>query len=182
MKKAIFILIMIFPAWSWAGQQEDCKATYDPATGRAILPCVEAQDGTWYGVELQRQQDLVFSAFSVEHLLPASGDVKSIRIIETESGTNPPTPERWLFIQIIVPDCNNFHSGFTLTTLPSEDPNGRGKIDVTIVGFFVPNGCTIKLPLTSIADVIDEPLESGPYDIYVNGELKASVEVPGPGS
>ncbi len=178
--KAIYILSMVFPAWLQAGQH-GCKVTYNAETGRAILPCVEViESGAWYDVNLQRRQGLDFSVAEAFRLSEISvEEVKKIpvttQLIETESSNNQ-DPERWLFVRFKEVDgC----AGLFDLASPSDPSSGNehGRIDAKIFRVACPNP-TLGFPSRSFADVVR--VRTGPYDIYINGELIKTVEVPPP--
>jgi len=165
----------------------ECKGTYDPETGIAKLPCVEEiKSGNWYFVNLGKQDDLNFSVTQAEKmdLSPEGIKIVNSKVIDSKTPVSQKDSTLpWLYLELSVEGCGPGVKEFRHIFQPTPETEGRGRIDVKIGRIsscddFPP--LVINLPYM-VAGVV-RVVGPGTYDIYVNGELKASVEVPGPGS
>jgi len=173
------ILFMTFAIPVFADSSA-CKVTYDPETENANLPCVETSIGKWYGVVLKHQGNLVFSveeAKKLEMINVAADDIRA-EVIPAKGDRF----KTWLFIEINSGTC--VYTGDTkLSMMPQKQQGTHGKIDMNLFIQFCegPPNEFLGGNTAAFSDTVSN-ISEGIYDIYINGELKKSVEVPAPDS
>ncbi len=171
-----FLLMNIMATQAFA--IEWCRGAYDPETGKATLPCVyDSISGRTYWVELTRKEGLDFSVSDVsteDKRLKSDvvqADILNIKFLEKKISS---PEEKWMFLELnVIPSCG-ISSHFALTDSPSGASPGR--IDVGVDGAFCPNPSWDTGQ--SIAGIVE--VSPGSYEIYINGKLKKTVEVPSP--
>ena len=156
--------------------REWCAGLYDSETGKATLPCVDdPRSGQRYWVELTRKEGFDFSVSRVlkESEVPLGSVEVDILNIKTLDQITIEKRNRWMFLELNVNPVCGIQKQFT-STAPSG--NNHGRIDIKVTASFCPN------PSWDTGEVIAGIVEVRPgiYDIYVNGELKKTTEVPPP--
>ncbi len=176
----IFVGTGIYSGWSNANAVVNCKNSYDTEAGIAVLPCVEVQPGQWYWVRMQHQAGLNFSVTQAAKYLSGTPPVSLVqsRILGSQSSES----QQWLFLELNmdVTTVDTIYPVFEVTKVPGETAENHGRIEITTFALspdIGPPGLVIADKATIGKAMLLYP---GTYDIYVNGELKKTVEVPSP--
>lgn len=169
----VFLLMNMIATQTLA--REWCAGLYDSETGKATLPCVDdPRSGQRYWVELTRKEGFDFSVSEVSKeykRMNANADILNIKLLKR---IKFPNDGWWMFLELnVIPGCGN-SSQFIVTDTPSG--NNHGRIDIKVTGSFCPNPSWDTGH--AIAGIVE--VSQGIYDVYVNGELKKTTEVPPP--
>ncbi len=163
-----------------------CDASFDPATGKAVLPCIDTGDGeVMFDVDMQHDRDLLFritditpywydqkqneiGISSIEvHFIPAKFPFSSSGI-----------PTVWGFLLIDVESlnlCGRVRGTLKLTHRPIT-PEDKGRIDVRV--FLQECHAPGLGPRHSGLTGIFQLDADSTYEIYVGGKLRKTIQVP----
>ena len=182
--------MLLYGAWVFSlpaiAGLDACIASYFPADGTAILPCVETQEGQWYNVRLKRKQGLEFTVEQAEKYDEFQLEDPSNFQIRTEYlPARTDGFDSWLFIEIPATQQSTMFCVMKGKALEMDRPNdegGHGRIEINLVIQKCDNTPPSHIvPGAPFFDVV-RISQSGLYDIYVNDKMLKTVEIPDTGA
>ncbi len=171
----------------------ECDASFDPASGKAVLPCINAGNGAaMFDVEMQQLQGLEFKVSRIRPFLYDQdlndnlNDQAHVVEIQTQFVVMPgndllswPDSSTWLVMVIQVTTSDIFCERDARATYSSriDRANENLRIDARLFledCLFLPHSDATQTTLSHIFNVTN----LSTVDIYIGGKLRKTIQVP----
>ncbi len=171
----------------------ECDASFDPASGKAVLPCINAGNGAaMFDVEMQQLQGLEFKVSRIRPFLYDQdlndnlNDQAHVVEIQTQFVVMPgndllswPGSSTWLVMVIQVTTSDIFCERDARATYSSriDRANENLRIDARLFledCLFLPHSDATQTTLSHIFNVTN----LSTVDIYIGGKLRKTIQVP----
>ncbi len=163
----------------------ECDASFDPASGKAVLPCINAGDGAaMFDVEMQQDGGLLFRISGITPYWYEQNQnevgISSIEahFIQTNQSTSIGIHTVWLFLLVDVQSlnlCGKVRGSLNVTHHPSSlEDKGRIDVRVFLQPCNLPGFGARESSLTGIFPLVADST----YEVYVGGILRKTIHVP----